>query len=509
MTISPGTEKDALFNLADALSRDILSAPKHELLAEAAEDYGDSRALANAFNQISGVSPSSCITSTSPSYSRSSFVSTAQEVLQSFMLFWCRPMTAAISAAGLTLLVSAPVFYTAGQSSSPQLVTQLSTPTPLDTTSPALSQNIAAASGSTKVATVRVTAPQMPKELRPVSTEPTKDGSPESNSAQAERRNVEITPSSQGSDLSPSSTQQTASNEIPPAAEQDKDAASKSIDKVAEQTPKENLDVRHRYEEAQRIGSKEAWETFIRLHPNDDHYTARGKQELAKLNTRNPAAPATLQRVAASNPNHDVRRDYELAVQIGTKEALESFMKQHPNGGLYTLFTKQTLAKLDAPPSVPAGSLGEPQQEQLAWDRIRTSDDRAVFRDFLVRFPNGSRALEAQHRLEILEKRIVVEARLAHERDVARAREQARKQEIAGKQEPVQEAHDPAPRKSKREAASRTRSEKRVASRPAPKPVMVASPPPRARAVVSRFRGGGAGVDSGGSKGAGTAVGIQ
>jgi hypothetical protein len=419
-------------------------------------------------------------------------------------------MTAAISAAGLTLLVSAPVFYTAGQSSSPQLVTQLSTPTPLDTTSPALTQNIAAASGSTKVATVRVTAPQMPKELRPVSTEPTKDASPASNSAQAERRNVEITPSSQGSDLSPSSTQQTASNEIPPAAEQDKDAASKSIDKVAEQTPKENLDVRRRYEEAQRIGSKEAWETFLRLHPNDDHYTARGRQQLAKLNTRNPAAPATLQRVAASNPNHDVRRDYELAVQIGTKEALETFTKQHPNGGLYTVFAKQALAKLDAPLSVPVASVGEPQQEQLAWDRIRTSDDRAVLRDFLQRFPHGSRALEAQRRIEILEKRIVAEQQRAHEQEAAvLAQEQARTQEIARKQEPVQEAHDPAPRKSKREAASRTRSEKRVASRPAPKPVMVASPVPRARAVVSRFRGGGAGVDSGGSKGTGTAVGIQ
>jgi hypothetical protein len=45
-------KQDALDNLADALTEDILNTPDHELLREVAEDYGDARALANKFDQI-------------------------------------------------------------------------------------------------------------------------------------------------------------------------------------------------------------------------------------------------------------------------------------------------------------------------------------------------------------------------------------------------------------------------------------------------------------------------
>jgi hypothetical protein len=42
----------ALDNLADALTEDILNTPDEEVLREVAEDYGDPRALANRFDQI-------------------------------------------------------------------------------------------------------------------------------------------------------------------------------------------------------------------------------------------------------------------------------------------------------------------------------------------------------------------------------------------------------------------------------------------------------------------------
>jgi hypothetical protein len=45
-------KQDALDNLADALTEDILNTPDHELLREVEEDYGDPRALANKFDQI-------------------------------------------------------------------------------------------------------------------------------------------------------------------------------------------------------------------------------------------------------------------------------------------------------------------------------------------------------------------------------------------------------------------------------------------------------------------------
>jgi uncharacterized protein YecT (DUF1311 family) len=45
-------KQDALDNLADALTEDILNTPDDELLREVEEDYGDPRALANKFEQI-------------------------------------------------------------------------------------------------------------------------------------------------------------------------------------------------------------------------------------------------------------------------------------------------------------------------------------------------------------------------------------------------------------------------------------------------------------------------
>jgi uncharacterized protein YecT (DUF1311 family) len=45
-------KQDALNNLADALTEDILNTPDDELLREVEEDYGDPRALANKFDQI-------------------------------------------------------------------------------------------------------------------------------------------------------------------------------------------------------------------------------------------------------------------------------------------------------------------------------------------------------------------------------------------------------------------------------------------------------------------------
>jgi hypothetical protein len=45
-------KQDALDNLADALTEDILNTPDGELLREVEEDYGDSHALVRKFDQI-------------------------------------------------------------------------------------------------------------------------------------------------------------------------------------------------------------------------------------------------------------------------------------------------------------------------------------------------------------------------------------------------------------------------------------------------------------------------
>jgi hypothetical protein len=261
------------------------------------------------------------------------------------------------------------------------------------------------------------------------------------------------------------------------------------------------------------------------------------------------------------NQNAEVRRDYELAMQLGSKEAWEAFLAQHPNGGLYATFAKQQLARLNAPAAAPAVP-ALPNQENLTWERIRRSDDPAVFRDFIQRFPDGPRALEAQRRLELLEtaarqreerlgaeqrrkqgiedrKKQKLEADQRKREEEARRKQEAaeqRKQEEIRKQQeqakakpdqapegaPAEQTNEPLPAakqetalrpegapaaepKSKRQRAAPS-GEKKTASRgPAKKPVEARRPAPRAKATVSRPapRGGRGGGGGGGGSGGG------
>jgi hypothetical protein len=67
--------------------------------------------------------------------------------------------------------------------------------------------------------------------------------------------------------------------------------------------------------------------------------------------TAAPAAPASV------NPAADVRRDYELAERVGTKEAWESFLAVH-TGGFYADLARAQLAKLAALPQPPQADRG-------------------------------------------------------------------------------------------------------------------------------------------------------
>jgi uncharacterized caspase-like protein len=81
------------------------------------------------------------------------------------------------------------------------------------------------------------------------------------------------------------------------------------------------------------------------------------------------------------------------------------------------------------------------QTDRLAWDRIRDQDDPAALRDFLRRFPNSIRTIDARRRLELLErlaeerrqeeKKAEMEKLAAAEREAARRREEAERQKAA------------------------------------------------------------------------------
>jgi uncharacterized caspase-like protein len=72
-------------------------------------------------------------------------------------------------------------------------------------------------------------------------------------------------------------------------------------------------------------------------------YGSLGGDDVALVPARAaPPAPAS-----ASNPQAEARRDYELALQIGNKDALNAFLAQYPDG-FYASLAKIQLAKIAA-----------------------------------------------------------------------------------------------------------------------------------------------------------------
>src|SRR3954453_14154952 len=62
---------------------------------------------------------------------------------------------------------------------------------------------------------------------------------------------------------------------------------------------------------------------------------------------RAPAPAQVAPRAAASSPQAEVRRDYELALQIGNKSAINAFLAQYPDG-FYASLAKLQLDKISA-----------------------------------------------------------------------------------------------------------------------------------------------------------------
>jgi uncharacterized caspase-like protein len=81
------------------------------------------------------------------------------------------------------------------------------------------------------------------------------------------------------------------------------------------------------------------------------------------------AAPSASAPAPAFNPQAEARRDYELALQIGNKDALNAFLAQYPDG-FYASLAKIQLAKIAAEETRVAATekarLAEQERERLA-----------------------------------------------------------------------------------------------------------------------------------------------
>ena len=146
----------------------------------------------------------------------------------------------------------------------------------------------------------------------------------------------------------------------------------------------------------------------------------------------------------------NVKADYELVVQIGTKKAWEVFLGTYATG-FYADLARAQLAKLGergdstssaAPPKVVA-SLEPPappepakptSDELIAWRKLSGTSDKDALAKFISRYPNSPLALNAKNRLDLLERAArerEEKARAEREASQQRADEERRAKEAA------------------------------------------------------------------------------
>jgi len=91
------------------------------------------------------------------------------------------------------------------------------------------------------------------------------------------------------------------------------------------------------------------------------------------------------------------------------------------------------------------------RSDQLAWDGIKDSTDATKLRDFIARFPSSTRALQARHRLDVLERN-ERERGLEREReDVAELRARiAELERLRAQERPAQPSTTPPPSEEER-----------------------------------------------------------
>src|SRR5882672_9245160 len=100
--------------------------------------------------------------------------------------------------------------------------------------------------------------------------------------------------------------------------------------------------------------------------------------------------------VPQESPVSDVKADYELVQQIGSKRAWEVFLGTHPTGFYADLARAQIEAlsnkgnvNLAALPQPPTPSREVPTRESLEWDRVKDAADPAALQRFIRRFPDS------------------------------------------------------------------------------------------------------------------------
>ena len=157
--------------------------------------------------------------------------------------------------------------------------------------------------------------------------------------------------------------------------------------------------------------------------------------------------------VAPEAAANDIKADYELVQKIGTKRAWEVFLGTHPTGFYADLARAQIEAlgregnvNLAALPQPPSPGREVPTKESLEWDRVKDATDPAVLQRFIRRFPESPLTVNAQQRLDVLQK-------------AAQEREQQARAEREAARKAAEEAQRQAEQRRAEQAAAKKREE--------------------------------------------------
>lgn len=178
-----------------------------------------------------------------------------------------------------------------------------------------------------------------------------------------------------------------------------------------------------------------------------------------------PKAP-----VVAEPAPSDIRADYQMAERVGTIEAWDSFLAVH-RSGFYAELAKQQRAKFGGstgapppsdqqkqiaalPPEKAPAALERASPDRIAWDKVRDSDSIPALRDFVRRFPSSPLALNAKQRIELLEQ--TAAQRREEELEKQRAERQRREDEQRAKAAKLEDE------KAQREALKKAATEKEL-----------------------------------------------
>ncbi|MEW6148371.1 MAG: caspase family protein, partial [Pseudomonadota bacterium] len=81
-----------------------------------------------------------------------------------------------------------------------------------------------------------------------------------------------------------------------------------------------------------------------------------------------PLVPVKVAAIAPANPQADIRRDYELALQVGSRPAWEAFLAQHPDG-FYASLARLQIEKISAE-QAHAAAIAKAKQAEAERDRL-------------------------------------------------------------------------------------------------------------------------------------------